>query len=136
MAEGTAMHSSTAADTSDSSILKETVVDLTEKMRGKASEVSQKMSETIDEQRAAAASTLRNAATTLYTSAESLPGEKIKHIAQGAAEKIDQTSEYIRRHDASAVVNDVTQAIRRYPGRAIVVSLAVGFLLGRLLTSD
>ena len=34
MAEGTAMHSSTGADTSDSSILKETVVDLSGKDEG------------------------------------------------------------------------------------------------------
>ena len=136
MAEGTAAQSARANDTGDSPTLKETVSNLTENVKGKASELGQKVTETIDEQRQATASTLRNAATTLYTEAERLPGERIKSIAQGAAERIDQTSEYIRQHNAPAVLDDVTQLARRYPGRTIIVSLAVGFLLGRLFTSD
>jgi len=136
MAEGTAARSSMGPDTGDSSTLKETVAGLTDKVKGKASEVTQKVNETIDEQRQATASTLRSAATTVYTEAERLPGERIKSIAQGAAEKIDETSEYIRQHNLPAVVDDVTQLVTRYPGRTIVVSLAIGFLLGRLFTSD
>jgi len=136
MAEATAARSAQGNDGGDSSTLKDSVSNVTENVKGKVSELGQRLNDTIEEQREATASNLRTAATTLYTEAERLPGDTMKSLAQGAAEKIDQTSTYIRQHNARAVLEDVTQVVRRYPGRTIVVSLAVGFLLGHLFTSE
>ena len=66
-------------------------------MRGKASEVSQKMSETIDEQREAAAHALETRQQP-FTRVQSHYQGKRSSVAK-KPEKIDQTSEYIRRHD-------------------------------------
>jgi ElaB/YqjD/DUF883 family membrane-anchored ribosome-binding protein len=136
MAEGTAAPSARANDADDASTMKETVSEFTDNVKGKTSELAQKVIHTIDEQRETAASTLRDAATTLYVKADNLPTEAIKSVAQHTAEKMDRTSEYLRQHNASAVIEDIQQAVRRHPGRTVIMSLAVGFLLGRLFASD
>jgi hypothetical protein len=40
---------------------------------------------------------------------------------------------YIRDHDVQAMIGDVENVVRRYPGRSLLIAAGVGFLLGRAL---
>jgi ElaB/YqjD/DUF883 family membrane-anchored ribosome-binding protein len=86
----------------------------------------------IDANRDVAASGMEKAALLLHEKAESLPGgEKITHLANGAAQKLGWTAGYIREHDVNTMMADAEILIRNNPGTSLLTAAALGFLVGR-----
>lgn len=99
-------------------------------------DAERKTLEQVDQQRQTAASGLDAAASTLHESAEKLPGgEKVSRAAHATADKVQQTADYVREHDVSAMVQDIQGVVRRYPGESLLAAAAVGFLVGRLFAT-
>jgi hypothetical protein len=46
---------------------------------------------------------------------------------------IDSTAAYLKDHDIADMGNDAMKVCRKYPAQAILSSLAIGFLVGRVL---
>ena len=114
-----------------------TISNVTETIKEKASDFGQRVSGAIDEQKQTAASALTDAASKLHESAENLPGgDKVTSIAHSAADKLEQTSQYIRENDVSAMMQDAVEWVKRYPMQAIVSAAVAGFLVGRLFKRD
>ncbi len=115
--------------------LKERVSDAAGKVKEKTEEFGRSVQHKIDEQRTPAADTLHCAASQIHESAE-MGSQKVRELAHGAADKLDATAGYIRDHDVQAMIGDVENVVRRYPGRSLLVAAGVGFLLGRALRPD
>jgi len=58
------------------------------------------------------------------------------NASQAVASTIKHTGEYIEQEGLSGMVDDVSGVIRRNPIPAVLVGLAVGFLIGRTLGSS
>ena len=112
------------------------ISNVTESIKEKASEFSQRVSGAIDEQRESAASKLDDTAARLHETAGSLPGGRMTGIAHTAADKLEQTSHYIRENDMSEMMEDVVEWVKKYPTQAIVGAAVAGFLVGRLFRRD
>src|SRR5256885_12938715 len=114
-----------------------TISNVTESIKEKASDFSQRVSGAIDEQKQTAAGALTDAASRLHESAEKWPGGgRVTSIAHTAADKLEQTSQYIRENDMSAMMQDAVEWVKRYPTQAIVSAAVAGFLVGRLFKRD
>lgn len=118
----------------------ETISNLGENIKAKASEMSQiasemgqRVNDAIDEKRNTAANKLDEAASRIHQRARDLPGDKMTDMAHRAADKLAQTSEYMREHDAAAIAADVGDFVKRYPMQTIIAAAIGGFLIGRLL---
>jgi len=86
----------------------------------------------IDAQRGTAAVTLDQSASTLHQQADRIAG-----VAHATADKLQATADYVRTQDVKAMAEDVQDLVRRYPGPALAVAAAVGFLVARgLRTQD
>ena len=96
-------------------------------------EMGQKASAKMEEQRVRAASALDSTASTLRQKADTIPnaGTKIANFAQKTAGKLESTADYLREHDAGAMMRDVEDLVRRYPGQFLAVGIFLGFFLGR-----
>lgn len=53
-----------------------------------------------------------------------------------SAEKLEKTAEYLRSHDAEAMLDDTKTLVKRHPTQSMIVAVALGFLLGRALTHN
>jgi ElaB/YqjD/DUF883 family membrane-anchored ribosome-binding protein len=117
--------------------MKEKVAGSTEQIKEMTAQTGRRAAEKIDEQREPSARVLESAASTLHDRAEDLPGgEKVARIAHATADKIQATAEYVREHDISDMVADVTEFVRRYPAQMLVGGIVVGFLVGRAFRND
>jgi len=111
--------------------------DVTTQVKDKVASVGRAAAEKIDSNRQSAASGLENAASTLHEKADSLPGgEKVSGLAHAAADKLDATAEYVREHDMSGITADLERIVRKNPGPALLTAAAIGFLVGRAMSSD
>ena len=116
---------------------RDTVSNLKENVKNKASEVGQRVSEAIEEKKTAAADALSDTASKLHESARNFPGgERVSSVAHRAADTIEQTSHYIREHDTTTMMQDVGDFVKRYPTQAIVGAAVLGFLAGRMFARD
>ena len=112
--------------------MKDCVSDLTSKMRDKAGQVAETVSEKVGQQRENAAHTLRRAASALHDRADDVPGgPKAVNIAHNIADGMESTASYLRRHDFSRMGKDLLDVCRRHPAKSLVAAVAVGFFLGR-----
>ena len=133
MAESTGARQAKTGGTENESSTREAVSNFTDNVKNKASEVSQRVNEAIDEKRTTAANALNDTASKIHETAERLPGGgKITSVAHRAADTLEHTSQYIREHDTSAMADDVVDVVKRYPAQALVVAAVGGFLVGRL----
>ena len=87
--------------------------------------------ENFDAQRGAAAGTLEQTASVLHEKAEKVAG-----AARATADKMQQTADYVRTTDFKAMTKDVEDLVRRYPGPALAIAAAVGFVTARMLRSQ
>lgn len=77
----------------------------------------------------------RSAASAVRDRADQLPGgPKIQQFAHAAADRLNTTADYMRRHDAKHMLSDVERVVKNHPGPALVITAAIGFVLGRALT--
>src|SRR4051794_23090030 len=97
-------------------------------IENKIQDLGRNVQEKIDETRIPAAGKLQSAASALHRKADSLPGGgKVTGLAHGAADKIQATADYLRRHDTSDMAADLGACVRRHPGQSLLVALAAGF---------
>jgi len=117
--------------------LKNKIAEVAGRTRDKAEEVGRTVQSKVDENRAPAASKLESAASILHQNAEKLPGgERVRDLAHNAADKMQHTAEYVRRHDVNDMMRDVENFVRRHPGESLLTAAAVGFLVGRSFKSN
>ena len=111
--------------------------DVTEGARNAATSITNAAAATIDESRARAADGLDATASALHDRAADLPGgETVRHVARATADRLGNSAEYLRTHDATRMVADVESFVKSNPGPALAVAAAFGFLLGRALSRD
>jgi ElaB/YqjD/DUF883 family membrane-anchored ribosome-binding protein len=101
------------------------------RVKDKVAELGRQAVEKIDAQREPAASTLGKTATSLHDQAE-----KASSVAHATADKLQATADYVRETDVKAMMDDVADLVKRYPGQALAAAAAVGFLVGRLFQSN
>jgi len=85
----------------------------------------------IDAQRGTAAGTLDQTASRLHEQAERVAG-----AARVTADKLHATADYVRSQDLKAMAKDVEDLVRRYPGPALAIAAAVGFVTARVLRTQ
>jgi ElaB/YqjD/DUF883 family membrane-anchored ribosome-binding protein len=105
--------------------------------KGKAAEMSQKVADTIDQNRGAAASGMESAASALRERADTLPGgEKVANAAHATANAVGAAADYVRDNDVKTMMADVQQLVRNNPGPALLTAAALGFLIARTFSRD
>ena len=92
------------------------------------SDFSRKTVESIDAQRGPAAVTLDQTASVLHQQADKVAG-----AAHATADTLEATAAYVRKNDMKAMVKDVWDLMRRYPGAALAVAATVGFVVARVV---
>ena len=114
------------------SALMDKLSDTAARLKEKAAGVSRAAAEKIDENRDTAAGGLERAATALHRNAETMPGgEKVSSVAHATAEKLSATAGYVRNHDVNRMMSDLETVVKRNPGRSLLASAFLGFLVGR-----
>ena len=105
--------------------------------KGKAAEMGQKVADTIDENRGAAASGLESAAGALRERADTLPGgEKVANAAHATANAVGVAADYVRDNDLKAMMADVQKLVKNNPAVSLLTAAALGFLIARTFTRD
>jgi hypothetical protein len=110
-----------------------TMKDAATDLKNKATEMASTVADAAARQRTNAAKGLHQAASTLHDKAEKVGNMKVSGAAHRVADGIDTTASYIEDNDFADMGEDVMNVARRHPGKAIVASIAFGFLLGRVL---
>ncbi len=59
----------------------------------------------------------------------------VKSAGKRVSNVIGQSSEYFRANGAKDIIDDVEGLVKEHPGKALLAVAAIGFLLGRSLTS-
>ena len=118
-------------DTATGEGMNEEIADKGKGVKDTVAEFRRQAVEKIDAQREPAASTLRKTATSLHDQAEKASG-----VAHATADKLQATADYVRETDVKAMMDDVADLVKRYPGQALAAAAAVGFLVGRLFQSN
>jgi ElaB/YqjD/DUF883 family membrane-anchored ribosome-binding protein len=117
--------------------LKTMASDTASQAKDKVQEVGRNVRSKIDESRAPAAEKLQSAASALHDKAGALPGgQAVTDFAHSAADRMQATAAYVRQHDVNAMWSDVEACVRKYPGQSLAAAAALGFLLGRRLSSE
>jgi ElaB/YqjD/DUF883 family membrane-anchored ribosome-binding protein len=110
--------------------MKQTVKDAASQASGKIAELGRKTVNQIDSTREPIASTLDKSASTLHET-----GDSAARAAHATAEKLESTARYVRQNDLQAMMGDITDLAKRYPGQCLAVAAGLGFLLGRFFRS-
>lgn len=110
---------------SDAARLKEKVGEKAAQAKDAVVDFGRKTAESVDAQRASAAGTLDQTVSALH--------EQVDSLADAAADKLHATADYVRNQDIKAMAKDVEDLVRRYPGPAVALAAAVGFVTGRML---
>jgi ElaB/YqjD/DUF883 family membrane-anchored ribosome-binding protein len=106
-------------------------------VKGKAAQTGQRVADTIDENRGAAASGLESAAGALREKADTLPGgERVVNAARTTADAVGVAADYVRDNDVKAMMADVQKLVKNNPGVALLTAAAVGFLIARTFSRD
>ena len=115
-----------------------TAARMKEEVEGRAAEVKQnvadfgrKAADRIDSQREPVAATLTRTASTLHQQ-----GDNAASVAHTTADKVQVAADYVRQNDLKAMMGDVQDLAKRYPGQSLLAAAVVGFLLGRLFRTD
>jgi ElaB/YqjD/DUF883 family membrane-anchored ribosome-binding protein len=106
--------------------MKQTVIDSASQASNKVAELGRKAVSQIDSSREPIASTLDKSASSLHET-----GDSAARTANATADKLQSTAQYVRENDVQAMMGDVTDLAKQYPGQCLAVALGLGFLLGR-----
>jgi len=114
-----------------------TVATITDQVGQKADQAKEavadfgrKTVEGINAQRAPAAATLGHSAAALHHQTNTLAS-----VAHATADKLQTTADYVRTQDVKAMAKDVGELVRRYPGSALALAAAAGFIAARVMRS-
>jgi ElaB/YqjD/DUF883 family membrane-anchored ribosome-binding protein len=94
--------------------------------RSAAADLGRKASRKADQIRTTAAESLDTAASAVHTGAE-----RVASAAHSAAEALTSGAQYVRKHDARDMIDDLMQLVKNNPGPAVLGALALGFVVGR-----
>ena len=108
--------------------LKDQVGEKAAQARDAVVDFGRKTVDTIDAQRTSAAGTLDQGASVLHEQADRVAG-----AARATADRLHATADYVRTQDIKAMAKDVEDLVRRYPGPALAIAAAVGFVTARVL---
>jgi ElaB/YqjD/DUF883 family membrane-anchored ribosome-binding protein len=115
----------------------EKVLDSVSQVKDRVSDLGTAAANKIDEGREAAAGGLKKAATTMHENAGSISGgDRLTKLAHSAADVLDTTADYVRDHNTSRMMADVTTVVKNNPGPSLVAAAVVGFLIGRAFSSN
>ena len=92
-------------------------------------EMHRSASNMMDQARADTANNLHSTASAVRA-AGSQGSEAIEDFSEGAGQRLDATSSYIRKHDASDMAHDLRRIVRRHPGAFLVFTASVAACLG------
>ena len=119
------------------SMLGEKLSDTATQVKDTVSDLGRMAANNMDENRYAAASGLKKAASALHEQAESLPGgEKVSNLAHAAAEKLTSTADYVRGHDFKRMMGDVGTLVKNNPGPSLLAAAVIGFVAGRAFSRN
>ena len=95
----------------------------------------------LDSARGPAADRLYGAADAIRDQAQSLfeheaISERVADVAHDAADRIDQSAEYLERRKVAQMAQDVTALVRRNPVPSLLIAATVGFLCARAFRRD
>ena len=117
--------------------LREQAADAARDLRGTMSDAARSAAATAESGRAAAADCLASAASSVRDHAEDLPGgPRVQDFARTAADRMNQSADYLRDADLSRLRGDAETMVKNNPGPALLVAAMFGFLLGRALARD
>jgi hypothetical protein len=104
-------------------------------LRETGTEIRRAAAGAIDARRGPVATRLDDVAQGLHGHAESVTtkGAHVGRMTHGAADTVASAANYVRDHDARAIVADLGALVRAHPGKSILAVLAVGYLAGRAL---
>ena len=92
---------------------------------------------TFDDNREAAATGMKDAASTLHQNAGSMSGgDKLTSMAHSTASALDTTADWMRENSSAKIMADVSSLVKRNPGPSMLAAIAVGFLIGRAFSSN
>lgn len=105
--------------------------------KGKTTEIGQRVADTIDDNRGAAASGLESAAGAIRDRADALPGgERVANAAHATADAVGSAADYVRDTDVKSMLTDVQNLVKNNPGVALLTAAALGFLIARTFSRD
>jgi HAD superfamily hydrolase (TIGR01509 family) len=108
-----------------------------ERVSDAARGLSSSAADAIDRTRTSTAKGLDAAAAALRENMDELPGgDRVGRLAKGAADRLEGTARYVRRHNVNGMVTDLTRIVKNNPGPALLIAAAAGFIAGRALTRD
>ena len=102
--------------------------------KSRAAELGRKVTDTADQARSSAAAGISNAADAIDDGA----GEgatRARRAAHRTAKVLSSSADYIRDHSARDIVKDATDVLKNNPGAALLGAAAIGYLVGRAVTS-
>ena len=117
--------------TSTAARMKEEVAETAKGLKEKVTDIGRQTVDRIDAQREPAATTLSRTASALHQQ-----GDKASTVAHATAEKLEATADYVRQNDVKAMAEDVGELVKRYPGQALAAAVVVGFLVGRVFSTQ
>ena len=124
-------------DSQTGSSISDSVSDAMHQAKNKISDLGSAAADNLDQNRSAAATGLKSAASSLHENADGLPGgAKVSNIAHSAADKMSATADYVREHDISSMMNDVENIVKKNPGPTLFFAAVLGFLIGRTFSDS
>lgn len=108
---------------------KETVTDKATAFKEKTEELGRAAIDKIDQNRAAAASTLRGTANSLHETADKLPN--VPEMTHSAARKVESMADYLETRDTRQFLGDVGAVVKRNPMPSLLIAAVAGFFIGR-----
>src|SRR3984893_4264378 len=112
--------------------IREQVTQRATQVKDKVADLGRKAGGKIDDQRVRTADTFDNTASALHEGGDRF-ASSTSNAVHATADKIQTAADYLREHDARAMMNDFEGLVRRYPGQALAAAAVVGFLAGRAL---
>jgi ElaB/YqjD/DUF883 family membrane-anchored ribosome-binding protein len=100
--------------------------------KDKVSEMGRKAGDKLEDGRQKAAGAFASTASTLHEKGDRMAAAT-STAAHATADKIQVAADYLRDHNAQAMLEDVSGVVRRYPGQALAAAAVVGFMVGRIL---
>jgi ElaB/YqjD/DUF883 family membrane-anchored ribosome-binding protein len=97
-----------------------------------ASEAKDRVYEAANSASETATRGLHNAASTLKDAAGKFGGQA-SDAAKKIAKGVESTTSYLHDHSFSEMGDDLMNVCRKYPAQALLSSLAIGFLVGRVI---
>ena len=121
-------------ETSTGDDIRDKIVDMTSKMKEKAGQVADAVSDTVDKTRGHAVDGLEQAASTLHEKAgDIVGGPKVTSAAHAIADGMESVADYLRDANFQDMKENALKTCRKYPAQTLIGALAVGFLVGRAI---